>query len=69
MGFGVVGARGEVSYGDAGLVDTEAGAGAEPVPFLGKGGGGEEEKGEEGEEKDGNAAADSKQEFLRKRLG
>jgi hypothetical protein len=40
----------------------------EPV-FLGEGGRGEWQEVEEGKEKDGNAAADSKQEFLRKRLG
>jgi len=31
VGFGVVGARGEVGYGDAGFVDAEASAGAEPI--------------------------------------
>ena len=67
MGFGVVGAGGEIGYGDARLVDAETGTGAEPV--LGQGGRGERQEVKEIKEKDGNGAGDSKQEFLRKRLG
>jgi hypothetical protein len=64
MSFGVVGARGEVGDGDAGFVDAEAGSGAEDV--LGEGG---EGKRQEVKEKNGDAADDSRQEFLRKKLG
>jgi hypothetical protein len=40
VGAGVGGTRGEIGDGDAGFLDAEAGAGAEPV--LAEGGGGEE---------------------------
>jgi len=64
VGFGVVRARGEVGYGDAGFVDAEAGASAEDV--LGERGKGERKEVEEVKEKYGGAAGESKQEFLRK---
>src|SRR5258708_27641107 len=67
VGFGVVGARGEVGNGDAGFVDAEAGAGAEDV--LGEGGNGEWKEVEEVQEKYCDATDDSRQVFLRKKFG
>src|SRR5215469_616041 len=56
VGFGGVGPRGEIGYGDTGLLNSETGAGAKPV--LREGGGGEREEDEEAKEKRGEECRD-----------